>query len=275
MAAWWACKLWMVLSRAAILYGGVVLAMFFMQRRLLYQPERYNLTTAASRAAGSGLTLWDAIGEDYAGFLATPDRAVVTGTMVVFHGNAADASARAYYAAAWAPRGFRVLLSEYPGYGARPGKPGEPALVADGIATVRRVREVFGGPVILVGESLGAGVASGVAGAMGKNGVDGLVLITPWDSLTRLAQRHYGWLPVRWLLRDRFDNIAHANAYGGPVAVVVAQDDEIVPRRHAKALYEALRVPKRRWVLPHCGHNDWPSDPTLGWWDEVLAFIRK
>lgn len=275
MVAWRPCRFWKALLRVALLYSGVVLVMFFMQRRLLYQPVRYSMAAAYSHAAESGMVLWRVDGEDYAGFLAAPNQTVASGTVIVFHGNAAEASARAYYVAAMVPRGFRVLLAEYPGYGARAGKLGEESLVAEGVKTVRRMRAAYDGPLILMGESLGAGVAASVAGILGTNGVDKLVLITPWDSLTSLAQRRYRWLPVRWLLRDRFDNIAHANAYGGAVAVVVAQDDRIVPRRHADALYDALRTPKRRWILPDCGHNNWPSDPGCRWWDEVLAFVRK
>jgi pimeloyl-ACP methyl ester carboxylesterase len=258
-----------------ILYAGLVVGIFVFQRRLLFFPERYAPAAARSRAAEAGLVLWSAGATEYSGFLAEPRGTAAKGTVVVFHGNAGDASARAYYAAALVPRGFRVLLAEYPAYGARSGRLGESPLVADGVTTVRHVRQVFGQPTIVLGESVGAGVAAAVAGVLGTNGVDGLVLVTPWDSLTHLAQRRYWFLPVRLLLRDRFDNIAHANAYGGPVAVVVAEDDRIVPRCHADALYGALRVPKRRWVLPNCGHNDWPADADSRWWDEVMAFVRK
>lgn len=74
--------------------------------------------------------------------------------------------------------GLRVILAEYPGYGPRPGQPGEAALVRDAAETLARVREQFPGPLLVAGESLGAGVAAAVA----KNSPDdlsGLLLITP------------------------------------------------------------------------------------------------
>ena len=104
--------------------------------------------------------------------------------------------------------------------------------------------------------------------------VAGVVLITPWDSLPDLAQALYWYLPARWLLRDRYDNGANLSQYPGPVAILIAEQDEIIPAQHSQRLSERLREPKRRWVFPQAGHNSWPAHSTAAWWDEVLDWLN-
>jgi alpha-beta hydrolase superfamily lysophospholipase len=170
-------------------------------------------------------------------------------------------------------RGYRVVLAEYPGYGGRTGELSEDALIRDGRETARRALAEWGGPLLIWGESLGAAVAAGVA-ADRTLPVAGVALITPWDSLTHLAQRLYWYLPTRWLLRDRYDSLAYLDSYRGPVAVLVAERDEIIPTRHSQRLYEAQREPKRRWIFAGAGHNSWPTDPRAAWWDEALEWFE-
>jgi len=124
----------------------------------------------------------------------------------------------------------------------------------------------------LWGESLGAGVVAAVA-AEPAAPVAGLVLLTPWDSLPDLAQHLYPFLPVRWLLRDRYDSVRNLAGVTVPVAVVIAEQDEIIPFAHSQRLYESVAAPKQRWVLPGAGHNTWPAEAHHAWWGEVIAFV--
>jgi alpha-beta hydrolase superfamily lysophospholipase len=192
--------------------------------------------------------------------------------VVVFHGNAGGARDRVYYGLALEARGYRVVLAEYPGYGGRGGELSEDSFIRDGRETARQALAAFGGPLLVWGESLGAAVAAGVA-ADPTLPVAGVALITPWDRLSNLAQSLYWYLPARWLLRDRYDNIAHLEQYRGKVAVLVAERDEIIPARHSQRLYDALREPKRRWIFAGAGHNSWPVDPRASWWDEALEWL--
>ena len=156
----------------------------------------------------------------------------------------------------------------------RPGKPGENEFVADAQATLRLVHEQFGGPVVLWGESLGSGVAAAVA-AQPADRSAGVVLVTPWDSLPELAQEIYRFLPMRWLLLDRYDSVSNLQGFRRPVAVVVAGEDEIIPPRRGLRLYEALPGVKRLWVLEGAGHNDWAGRVEQTWWREVMGFVAE
>src|SRR5690606_10587359 len=97
----------------------------------------------------------------------------------------------------------------------------------------------FGKPLLVVGESLGAAVAASAA-ARAPDAASGLLLITPWDRLEHVGSHHYPWLPVRWLLRDRYDTVANLRHSTLPLVIVIAEHDEIVPARLGRALHEAV-----------------------------------
>ena len=126
--------------------------------------------------------------------------------------------------------------------------------------------------MLVIGESLGAGVAAAAA-AHQRDKVAGLLLITPWDRLENIAAYHYPWLPVSWFLRDRYDSAANLASFGRPVVVAVAERDSIVPARFGKALYEALSQPKRLTMMKGAEHNDWPSRVDETWWRDIIAFL--
>lgn len=107
-------------------------------------------------------------------------------------------------------------------------------------------------PVALVGRSLGSGVASYVAS---QRRVDRLALVTPFDSLAAVAQAHYRWLPVRWLLRERYDSVHWLAGYRGPTLVIRAGRDEVVPSANTDRLVAALPRTPQLEAMPQAGHN--------------------
>ncbi len=252
--------------------GALALAGSAFYRMSLFPADRFPLETAHRAARRSGLKLWPTEGTDYQALVSTDPIPHPRGIVVVFHGNAGSASDRFYYPEALEPLGWRVVLAEYPGYGARPGRPSEPSLVEEGARTALAALQAFSGPLVLWGESLGAAVAAGVA-ARPEVPATGLVLVTPWYDLPTLANRLYPFLPVRLFVRDRFDNAAALAAFQGPVAILMAGRDEIIPPDHTQRLYEERQEPKRLWVFPSAGHNSWPSHPALPWWQEVMQFV--
>lgn len=245
--------------------GGIAL----LQNRLLYFPEHQPLEALLAEARRDGLRAWPTSGE-WRGLWREPT-GPVRATLLLFHGNAGHVGHRAHYAQL-AHLGLRVILAEYPGYGAREGQLGEESLVADAAATIRSVKAAFREPLVVAGESLGAGVAA-AAHARVPDDVDAVLLITPWDSLTRVANHHYPWLPVGWMLRDRYDSIANLSGRRSPVAVVVAERDSIVPARFGKNLHDMIPGPKRLWQIPAAEHNDWMAHVPTSWWEDVVGFL--
>jgi hypothetical protein len=246
---------------AAVLAGGL----FVLQDRLLYFPER-----AAVDAVASGpLRPWPSAA-GFRGLMAAPAGAA-RATAIVFHGNAGHAGYRDYYAHSLLPLGLRVILAEYPGYGPREGKPSEAALLADARELVALAHREFGAPLLLVGESLGAAVAAGVAAPSAEQ-VAGLLLITPWDKLANVGAHHYPWLPVRWMLRDGYDSAAALQGFAKPVVVVVAERDSVVPAVFGIALHDSLAGPKQLVTIAGADHNDWPARVDAAWWRKIVVF---
>lgn len=254
-------------------YLMVVVAMYSLQDYFIYYPGKTDPKQIQRSASERGLLLWPNKVDAYRGFIAPNASPKARATILVFHGNAGTALDRTYYVDALGPLGYRVVLAEYPGYGSRPGKPGENQFAEDAVESTRLALKEFGPPFYLLGESLGCGVVS-AAVAKSNCCIDGLALITPWDSLTRLARDKYWFLPVRWILKDTYDNVANLSDYNGPVAVVMAGQDEIIPSRLTRHLYETLRQPKRLWTFPNAGHNSWPSSPDELWWSEMMNFLH-
>ena len=244
----------------------LLVALVLFQDRLLYLPAKAPL----AQLLAPGLLAWPGEAE-FRGLLAEP-AGNARGTVLVFHGNAGHAGHRAFYATALTRLGLRVILAEYPGYGPRDGAVGEQNLVADAERTVALAHRQYGAPLLLIGESLGAGVAA-AACAREPDKTAGLLLITPWDRLENVAAHHYPWLPVKWFLRDRYDSATHLVAFGRPVLVVIAERDSIVPARFGAALYEALAGPKRLTVVRAAEHNDWADRVDDTWWTEATTFL--
>ncbi len=241
-----------------------------MQRSMLYYPDLS--LPSESELAAKGLRFWPSGPRGYRGYTAAVEVEQAKGTVIVFHGNAGTAADRDYYSSALGALGYRVILAEYPGYGGREGELSEPSFVNDGLETLRLAAKAHPGPVYLLGESLGCGVAAGVAREASPD-IAGIVLITPWNTLLAVAKDHYPLLPVGWFMKDRYDNAENLKSYPGRIAVVGAERDEVVPVKHARDLFALLPGEKRMWVIAGAGHNDWVlrMDPSL--WRQIMDFL--
>ncbi|BDG03184.1 hypothetical protein AMOR_21800 [Anaeromyxobacter oryzae] len=252
------------------LFAALLLAaLFLLQRRLLYFPDRMSEDDAVRAASHAGAVPWrDDAGRLRGWRLARPPRDP-RAVALVLHGNAGSALDRLHYARALSPRGVDVAILEYPGYGARPGAPALASLEAAAIEAVDALARE-GRPVWLVGESLGSGVAGRTAAAR-PDAVRGLVLVTPYADLAAVARLHYPIVPP-WLLRDRFRPARDLAAFRGPAVVLVAGADEVVGPAEGRRLFAALPGPKRLVEQPGATHNGIDlASPAL--WDEVVAFL--
>ena len=102
-----------------------------------------------------------------------------------------------------------------------------------------------------------------------------LLLITPFDGMSKVAQHHYWFLLARWLLLDKFDNIPKVRNFQGHIAVVLAEQDEVIPNQRTMALFDALPERKKLWRFENAGHNNLPLDPWRPWWQETMQFIDQ
>jgi pimeloyl-ACP methyl ester carboxylesterase len=252
-------------------YVALCIITFVFQRKMLYLPFGNHLSEG--QAIQQGLQHWPSY-ENYRGYISQSDMVDSVGTVIVFHGNAGAAYHRRFYVDALTKHNLRVILAEYPGYAGREGSPGEDLLVKDALETISLVYQKYGGPIILWGESLGGGV---ISGAISKTDtpIAGVVMFTPWDSLPSLAQTHYWYLPAKWLVLDRYNSVENLREYKGKVAVLLAGEDEVIPIKHGKRLYESIAAEKKLWTFEGERHNEVSIGAHLQWWQEVVGFLSK
>lgn len=260
----------LVLITLAAAYMALCLLMFFMQRRMLYYPAKTPVAEQLRFAQGAGLEPWlDASGVRIGWKRVSPDAAVQS--WLVFHGNAGLAVQRAHWADALerasSGRVLSVYVLEYPGYGGREGSPTEPSLTAAALAGFDAIPGTD--RIHLLGESLGCAVAAQVARYRPER-VGGLVLVSPFNRLADVAAYHYPWLPVRWLVKDHWESDAALRNFPGPVAILAAARDSIVPARYAQRLHDGHPGPKWLHVIPGEDHNFFVFDQA--WFREAVAF---
>lgn len=254
------------------IYAVLCLAAFLVQRRMMYFPDHETETEAIHRALGDGLVPWPDTRGRIIGWRRIARRNLPR--VLVLHGNAGDALGRKGYLPLLEAAGFEGILLEYPGYGPREGERSEASLVAEAKAALRRLREESKTPVFLLGESLGSGVAVQVAAAE-RGSVAGLLLTVPFSRMTEVAAHHYPYLPMGLLLKDRWDSLEAVRGYSGPVAILVAGQDEVVGAEQGRRLAKGCPGPVRIWEIPGATHNGLPMAPGRPPWSESLAFLRS
>ena len=254
-------------------YLFCILLIFVFQRKIIYFPQVLTLDQQIELAASQELKLWPNE-KQYLGLVSKTERLESKGTIIVFHGNAGSAINRSYYINALENLGYRVILAEYLGYGAKPGKPTEITLLEEADKIVTQAVNDFGLPLFLMGESLGSGVVSGLIKST-NHSITGIALIMPFDSLANVAHHHYWFFLAKWLVQDRFNNMTALQNYHGNSAVIMAAKDQIIPNQHTLKLFHTLPDPKKLWTFPSAGHNTLPLAPNEPWWKEVMSFIAE
>jgi fermentation-respiration switch protein FrsA (DUF1100 family) len=256
-------------------YGLILLLVFIFQPRLVYFPQTGRELIATPRAVGldfEDVALHPADGIKLHGWW-VPARDP-RGTVLLMHGNAGNISNRLGYVTMFNRLGYSVLLFDYRGYGKSGGNPGEEGIYRDAEAAwqhLTEARKVRAGDIVLVGESLGGGVATWLAL---KYPPRALVLASTFTSVPDLGSQIYPWLPVRLLSRVSYDNRARMGAIHAPVLIAHSRDDDVIPYAHGEALYAAALEPKQMLLLAG-GHNDGLIYTRDAWVDAVAGFLEK
>lgn len=235
----------------------ILVVLWAGQRSLIYFPER-RLPPLQAAGLPTGESIAFSTEDDLRleGWFVHPAAQPTGQTVIVFNGNGGNRANRAPLAAALARAGHAVLLFDYRGYGGNPGLPSERGLQRDARAALDAVLtrpDVDARRVVYFGESIGTGVAVRLASERPPHA---LILRSPFTSLVGVGRHHYPFLPVRWLLRDRFASIEHIATLRAPLLVIGGTGDQIVPFEMSEDLYEAAPEPKWLASIEGADHND-------------------
>jgi uncharacterized protein len=264
-----------LLGVAALAYGALAAYVYFGQDRLVYFPEigrEIRATPGDVGLAYETLTLKTEDGEQLHGWFVPHQQA--RGVVILFHGNAGNISHRLEYLSMFQRLGLSTLIFDYRGYGRSTGKPSEKGLYRDAEAAWKLVVGERGIPadrIVLLGESLGGAVAAWLAA---RERPAALILASVFTSVPDMGSELYPWLPIGWLARMRYDTQAALKDVTCPVLVAHSPDDEIVPYRHGRALFEAASGPKAFLELAG-GHNEGFLFVRPDWVAGVAGFLDQ
>jgi fermentation-respiration switch protein FrsA (DUF1100 family) len=266
------------LARGAVfclyLYVGVLLVLLALENYFLYVPARHPESwfpppagllvedVELTAADGTAIHAWWAAPEGW-----RPSE----GALLYCHGNAGNLSMRGEALQRWQQHlRLASLIFDYPGYGRSGGRPSEAGCYAAGDAAyawLTEQKQVRPGDVILYGGSLGGAVATDLAA---RRPCRALVVVAAFTSFPDMAQKTFPWLPARWLVRNRFENLRKIATVRVPVFIAHGTADRLVPFSQGERLFAAAPEPKRFFPMPGHDHNHTPSP---AFYDTLRRFL--
>jgi hypothetical protein len=244
-------------------YVVVLVVLVYMEDRLVYPGAFSSETIGMVPDSAIETVTYESTGDvTLAGRLLV--RPEPTHVILYFHGNASKAN--------WMDRWVKsvsetfnatVMAAEYRGY-ADDVPPTERGLIEDGLAARDYLCTRFGltpDDIVIYGCSLGGGVASAVAS---RNGAKALILESTFDRMVHVAADRYPFIPVRLLMKNRFDSVAQLTNYKGPLIQIHGRADTIVPFEYGKTLFDSVRASPKHFIdLPNHRHIERLPDEVM------------
>lgn len=205
------------------LYLAAVAGLYFLQRSLLYFPQR-----APRYAAEHNFEFQTADKIVLRGWVINPGQA----DAIIFYGGNAERIDEYIHNYKLLFPAHTLYFVNYRGYGESDGKPTEKSLYADALAIFDKIKPEHQ-RIDLIGKSLGSGIAVYVAA---HRQVNKIALVTPYDSIVNVAKAHYPIFPVGMLMHDKYESWKYANNISVPVLILSAENDETIPAVSTKKL---------------------------------------
>ena len=174
-------------------------------------------------------------------------------TILFLHGNAGSLENRIHKINHFKDMNINFLLVAWRGFSGNKGTPTEKGLYEDAESAVRWLKSkgVRENNIIVYGESLGTGVATEIA--QNKN-FAGIILESPFTSMIDAGKDKYPYLPVRLLLKDRYESNKKIKNINSPILIMHGKVDNIVPFYMGKKMYELANEPKYSYFSEYDDH---------------------
>jgi len=246
--------------------------LYFFQDKLLFHPQKIEAGT---------LKVLRKYHADSEVILKTPDNIQLHGwflkanssgkspLLIYFGGNAEEVSWRIDEKEFF--KKYSLLLINYRGYGLSKGKPSEKSLFKDALFiydTFVKRRDVDSRKIVAMGRSLGTGVAVYLAK---HRHLEKVILVSPYDSIKKVAQKVYPYAPVSLLLKHPFDSLSRAPSISTPMLALIASNDTVISPEHSKALVKKWKGKTKQVIIQNTDHNSITSADE--YWKNVKDYL--
>ncbi len=242
-----------VLLGLVLMYVSAVAVVSLFQEKLIYHPSREIKHTPRERGLEyEDLKLQTADGVNISAWYVPHD--TVKAHILFFHGNTGNIGNPMAELAKLHSLGYAVMLVDYHGYGQSEGTPSEQATYQDAQAAWNYLTVTRGIPaksIVVMGESLGGGIAIDLASRVEPGA---LVTKSTFTSMADVGALHAGWLPVRMILRHRYDSIDKVPNIKCPKLIIHTAGDKLIPIAQSRKLFAAAAEPKQFMETPGVHH---------------------
>lgn len=277
-------KIRWLLVGGVLVYGGVCLAFWLWQTRLIFFPPRQLQKTPAEYGLAYQ-DVWIVVGGDRPA--QPPQRlhgwwipaANQSFALLYFHGNGSNIGDVVGDAKRFHQLELSVLMIDYRGYGrSEGGFPSEASVYEDAMAAWNYLTEEQQIPperIFVYGQSLGGAIAIELATRQPQ--AAGVIVESSFTSIEDMVDfiSPYRWLPIDWLLTQRFDSLSKVRSLQSPVLFIHGTADRTVPDWMSRSLYAATIAPKELLFVPDAEHNNVAQVAGEMYWQVVGDFIAR
>lgn len=264
---------WRIVCTLLLLCLGIKVFAMLFEGRFIYFPEKYpgGIWEVQGARAGEGhivpaiedSSFVSQDGVNLHGWYCTPGRVrddsfsshQAEMVLLFFHGNAGNITHRYDMIQRLMALPVNVFIIDYRGYGKSQGSPSEKGLYLDAQAAWHYLvfqRRIPTGRIILFGESLGGAVAIDLATCVRPRG---LIVQSSFTSIPDMAKTIFLFFP-RFLVRTKMDSVRKIPNVSCPKLFIHSQQDDVVPYRFGRRLFEAASEPKQFYEVPGASHNE-------------------
>ena len=235
-----------------LVYFLVLAYLYFFQRNLMYHPDENNYSNDELKVSVEKIKIKTKDNIELLGWYHEKNLKDFK-TLLFFHGNAGSLENRIHKLNKFNDMNINFLIIAWRGFSGNKGKPSEKGLYEDGQSAIQWLLDkgLKEEDIIIYGESLGTGVATHLA--QNKN-FAGVILETPFTSMVDAAKTFYPYIPVNFLLKDKFKSNAKIQNINSPVLIMHGEADQIVPFAMGKKIFEIANEPKFSYFTKHDNH---------------------
>ncbi len=234
---------WIIIISVSLVYLSLGLLLYFFQSHIIYQPHKELIGSPQDiQLDYENIVFQSSDGTHLNGWFIRAKEP--RGVLFFCHGNAGNMSHRLETLRLYNRLGLSVFVFDYRGYGRSEGKPDEKGTYLDAEAAwnyLTTQKKVSQDQIIVLGRSLGGGIALGLAGKIHPKA---FIIESSFTSVPDLASKYYFFLPISWITRFSYDNLKQIPLIDCPVLVIHSKEDRVIPFEHGVKLYKAAKEPK-------------------------------